>query len=244
MKNRRPGDTSGGTITIPLNKTFNGSVEQAVTLMAVGDSALFKINIDSLFLKTFHQKQLPKFIKSGTMATFNIKLVRFQTQQQVQQQQQEMMAKQQAEMAQRKGMEPAEITKYLGDNHYDKVKPTTDSLYVLESSGKSGRAIKEGDSVKVLYTGTTLSGVVFDASSKRGNVPFSVLYTGKDMHIIKGWAEMLGTMHEGEKAKILLPSSLAYGAHQASADILPYTPLVFELEIVKVTPNKPMPVTK
>ena len=45
------------------------------------------------------------------------------------------------------------------------------------------------------------------------------------MHIIKGWAEILGTMHEGEKAKILLPSSLAYGAQQAGADILPYSPL-------------------
>ena len=74
---------------------------------------MFKINIDSLFLKTFHQKELPKFIKPGSMATFNIKLVRLQPIRQMQQQQQAAMAKRQAELAQRKDLEGPAITSGL-----------------------------------------------------------------------------------------------------------------------------------
>src|SRR5581483_10607025 len=61
-KMKRPGDTTG-TIGIQLQKTFQGCVEQAITLMSIGDSGIFKINPDSLFMRTFHQQQLPKFIK-------------------------------------------------------------------------------------------------------------------------------------------------------------------------------------
>src|SRR6185312_11713423 len=100
MKNRRPGDTSGGTITIPLTKTFNGCLEQAVTLMAAGDSAMFKINIDSLFLKTFHQKQLPKHMKTDTTARVNVKRLPKRTQQQMKQKNPAAMAKRQAKMEQ------------------------------------------------------------------------------------------------------------------------------------------------
>ena len=40
-------------------------------------------------------------------------------------------------------------------------------------------------------------------------------------------------MKEGEKAKLIIPSSLAYGSI-GKYDIGPYTTLVFEIELVKV----------
>lgn len=49
---------------------------------------------------------------------------------------------------------------------------------------------------------------------------------------------MLGMMREGEKATILVPSSLAYGPRQMGPVIAPYSPLVFDLEVVKVKANK------
>ena len=45
---------STGAIRFPLAKsTFQGSFEDALSMMAVGDSASFLINADSLYLKTF-----------------------------------------------------------------------------------------------------------------------------------------------------------------------------------------------
>jgi len=234
-KPRDPRDTNR-TFTIPLHKSFNGCLEQGISMMSVGDSAVFKINTDSLYLKTFRAHEVPKFIKPGSSFTFYIKLVGFQTQQQIQQQQQQEMAKRQAEAEQRQGLEAPAIAKYLADNHYSNIKPTKDSLYVLELKGAKGKAIKDGDSIEVTYTGMLLDGTVFDASS-RHNGALKMVYS-HDMKLIKGWVEVLGTMHEGEKARILLPSSLGYGPRQAGPMILPYTPLLFDLEVVKVTANK------
>lgn len=241
MKSRNPRDTAG-TFTIGLHKSFAGCLEQGITLMSVGDSAEFKLSADSLYIKTFHNRELPKFLKPGSDLTFYIKLVSFQTKAQIEQMQKDEMAKRQAEMEKRKGEEPGMIADYLKANHYDNVKPSKDSLFVLQRKGGSGKLVQSGDSVYVEYTGTLLDGTQFDASTRHGG-PLKLLYT-PDMHLIKGWVEMLGTMHEGEKAMILVPSALAYGPQQAGPTIMPYSPLLFELDVTKVIHNKPMAAQK
>jgi FKBP-type peptidyl-prolyl cis-trans isomerase len=235
-KTMDPRDTNKSYM-IPLHKSFNGCLEQGIAMMAIGDSAVFKVNADSLFMKTFSRGQkTPPFIKPGSDFTFYVKLVSIKTQNEVNQMQQAEMARRQAEAEKHKAEEAPAIAKYLADNHYEKVKPTKDSLFVLERSGGKGKAIKDGDSVEVSYKGTLLDGTEFDASAKHGG-SLKMLYKA-DMQLIKGWVEMLGTMHEGEKAKILVPSSLAYGPRQAGPMIPPYSPLVFELEVLKVSSNK------
>ena len=92
--------------------------------------------------------------------------------------------------------------------------------------------MKEGDSVEVTYKGTFLDGSVFDPGSQ----PIKMVYS-KNMALIKGFAEVLGKMNEGEKAKVLIPSTVGYG-ERGMGPIQPYTPLVFDLEMVKVKSNK------
>ena len=71
-KNSRDGS---GTIQFPLGEsTFQGSFEEALMMMSVGDSASFKINADSLYLKVFRAKELPSGIAAGSMLTFEVKL--------------------------------------------------------------------------------------------------------------------------------------------------------------------------
>ncbi|HXB11431.1 MAG TPA: FKBP-type peptidyl-prolyl cis-trans isomerase [Bacteroidia bacterium] len=230
---KRPGDTAKG-LTIPLKFNFSGCLEQAITLMAVGDSAQFKIKADSLYLKQFRYPKLPPFIRAGSFVTFNVKLISFQNQQQVQQLQQQQMMKMQAEMAKRKDQEAADITKYLADNKYTSVKPTKDSLFFLKRTAGKGKAIKEGDSVEVEYTGMTLDGKVFDGSKDHGHGPFKIAWSPSSQGAIKGWILALGEMHQGDKATILLPSAIAYGPRGAGGVIPPYAPLVFEMEVTKV----------
>jgi FKBP-type peptidyl-prolyl cis-trans isomerase FkpA len=233
--NRRRDDTLG-VITIPIKKTFNGCLEQGVEMMAAGDSAAFSINTDSLFFKTFKAKALPPYAHAGTYLTFNVKLIKFQNQKQLQEEQQQKMVKQKMEMEQLKAQEAQTIAKYLSDNKIT-VQPTADSMYFLSRQNVGGKKIEVGDSISVKYTGMLLNGKVFDATSLHGDVPLKMEYS-TSMPLIKGWILALGTMSEGEKARILLPSSLAYGGRAMGPDIAPYSPMLFDMEVVKVTPKK------
>lgn len=233
----RVGGHNDSTAMLPLTlkSTFHGSLEQGIAMMAVGDSASFLINADSVYLKVFKLKTLPSFIKSGSVVKFYIKLVRFETPGQLKDQQYAMIEKRRADMKKMHSSEADSIKKYLTDKNI-KVKPTMlDSLYILQHTGTPGKAINEGDSVELKYTGMFLDGAVFDQSDKGdgGNGTVKILYR-QNAQLIKGWIEVLQTMHQGEKVRFLLPSSMAYGPYGAKV-IKPYTPLLFEIEVVKVT---------
>ncbi len=227
-------DDSIGVVTIPLKKTFNGCLEQGVTLMAVGDSAEFQFVTDSLFLKTFKAKSIPPFVHAGTMLTFDVKLVKFQTEAQIKEEQQKQVAMQQAEMQKRKSDEHAVIAKYLNDNKIT-VKPTADSIYVLQDTPGAGRAVADGDSVEVRYKGMFLDGKIFDQSSAHGGKGTFTFVYSQHAQLIQGWIKVIGAMHEGEKVTVLIPSSMGYGERGAGGLIQPFTPLLFDIEVVKLS---------
>ncbi len=77
-----------------------------------------------------------------------------------------------------------------------------------------------------------MNGKVFDSNASSGQ-PFE--FTLGAHQVIAGWDEIFSILRVGEKAKIVLPSALGYGAQGAGADIGPYSPLVFEVEFVKFT---------
>jgi len=61
--------------------------------------------------------------------------------------------------------------------------------------------------------------------------------------MIPGWNEGLQLLAKGAKATFVLPSSLAYG-EQGNQQIPPFTPLVFDVELVDIIhpdPNAPKP---
>ncbi len=235
MKGR--GDSTGA-LPIQLKKSFNGCLEQGIMMMAKGDSAVFQVNGDSLFTKTFRlpAERMPHFITGSTMFTFSIKLISFQTQQEMMAQRQVDMQKRMEESQTRKTQEPADIATYLKSNNLN-VKPDADSIFYLQTTKGTGRQVKEGDSLEVSYRGTFLNGMEFDKSDHGpGHTTFSFLYT-KNVHLIQGWISVLGKMHEGEKVKVLIPSAMAYGA-QGNQGIQPYTPLIFEMQVVSIKSGK------
>ena len=82
------------------------------------------------------------------------------------------------------------------------------------------------DKVEVHYHGMLIDGTVFDSSVDRGKtISFPV------MGVIKGWQEALQLMHVGDKLKLTIPQSLAYGNRGAGASIPPYSTLIFEVEL-------------
>jgi len=220
------------TVKLHLEKSFNGCLAEGITMMAIGDSAIFKISADSFYLKTFHSKQLPAFVKAGSMVTFNIKLVSFETPKQMSDEINKTMTERAEMMAKRKADEPVQIEKYLTDNKI-KVKPESDGIYILERKKGKGKQIKTGDSVEVKYTGTLLDGTVVETSDHGAERTTFTLIYGKDF-FIKGFDDIISNLEDGGSVKALIPSTLAFGEQKQSHLILPYTPLIYTVEIIKV----------
>lgn len=109
-----------------------------------------------------------------------------------------------------------------------------------EKVGKGAEA-KNGDTVKVHYTGTLTDGKEFDSSRKRDE-PFTFTI-GQGM-VIKGWEQGIAGMKVGGKRKLTIPPSLAYGPRGRPGAIPPNATLLFDvelMEIVKADPNAPKP---
>jgi len=85
------------------------------------------------------------------------------------------------------------------------------------------------DQVTTHYHGTLLDGTVFDSSVDRGQ-PATFPVSG----VIKGWTEALQLMSVGAKWRLYVPYNLAYGERGASAQIGPYTTLIFDVELLKI----------
>jgi FKBP-type peptidyl-prolyl cis-trans isomerase len=109
----------------------------------------------------------------------------------------------------------------------------TGHLQVDEISLGTGAEAKAGQLVKVHYTGWLTDGKKFDSSKDRGD-PFQFkLGAGQ---VIKGWDQGVAGMKVGGKRKLTIPPELGYGARGFPGAIPPNSTLVFEVELLGVTP--------
>jgi len=91
----------------------------------------------------------------------------------------------------------------------------------------TGPKPKATDVVTVHYTGSFLSGDVFDSSIERGEPTVLHLHS-----VIPGWTEGIQLMNVGSSYKLYIPSALAYGTEGAGGVIGPNETLVFEVELL------------
>ncbi len=121
---------------------------------------------------------------------------------------------------------------YITDNNITTT-PTTSGMYYIETESGAGNLAKAGDKVTVHYTGTFLDGEQFDSSI--GGSPFD--FTLGAAYVIKGWDEGIAYMKKGGKAKLIIPSDLAYGPNGRST-IPGYSTLLFDVELINIQPSK------
>lgn len=126
--------------------------------------------------------------------------------------------------------------KFLAENKTKEGIVTTESglQYKVETEG-TGAKPTATDKVKVHYTGYTLDGTKFDSSLDRGE-PFEFEVDG---NVINGWKEGVQIMPVGSKYIFWIPSELAYGPQQRSAEIKPNSVLKFEIELLDIVKEDP-----
>jgi len=88
-----------------------------------------------------------------------------------------------------------------------------------------------GQMVSVDYSGYLIDGKLFDSSVDRGKpIEFPV----GNGSVIKGWDEAILKMHKGDKARLIIPASLAYGERGAGKVIPPNATLIFDVVLVDI----------
>lgn len=115
------------------------------------------------------------------------------------------------------------------------IKVTQSGLQLEVIKDGKGQSVKLGDTVEVHYTGTFIDGKKFDSSLDRKE-PY-IFVVDYNYPVISGWIEAAQLMKVGGKYRIVLPYDLGY-KDQMREPILPFTTLVFEMEILSVNKVK------
>jgi len=97
----------------------------------------------------------------------------------------------------------------------------------------TGEVAKDGDHVKVHYTGWLTNGKKFD-SSVDAHQPFDFTIGKGD--VIKGWEEGVTGMKVGGKRQLRIPPQLAYGEQGYSGLIPANAILIFDIRLLAILP--------
>jgi len=222
-----------------VQSKVKGDIFSAMHLLTEGDSASFKLPVDSIYKGrpappmfkgkfVVYTVKIEKVIPKGNLseAEFESKFKTF------------LMLEQLAI----KNGELARIKRYIADNNLNAVKTDSGLYYVITKQGVGPLAAK-GDTVVVNYTGSLLTGKVFDTSIKeeaiKAKLPYSAdpyvpvhVLVGQHM-VMPGWDQGLLLLNKGAEATFIIPSKLAYG-EQGKKQIGPFTPLAFNIEVVNI----------
>ena len=104
------------------------------------------------------------------------------------------------------------------------VRELADGILLTELIPGTGNKPMASDQVQVKYVGRLPDGTVFDQSTQPQWFRLD--------SVISGWSSALQQMPVGAKWRLVIPSAQAYGADGAGELIPPYTPLVFEIELL------------
>ncbi len=214
--------TIGDEFSIELVKPlFKGGLEEAFQMLGEGDSASFIVNADSLYEKVFHAKR-PSYINKGEKLRFEVRMNRI------------VPAEDYRSAKKKKNMRTAadedlEIREYLAENNI-LVKPLKSGLVYISFVEGKGRRPGTGDSVVVSYTGMFLNGEIFDQTDKSSG---ALTFKTGDGSMIPAWEEGISLMKEGGKARLIIPSRLAYGEN-GYGPVDPNTTIVYDVVLERI----------
>jgi peptidylprolyl isomerase len=131
-------------------------------------------------------------------------------------------------------LEVSEPVKPWTIKSHDTLATASGLKYIIVEKAKDASApmAEKGKMVSVHYTGFLLDGgKIFDSSMERGEPISFPLGQGQ---VIKGWDEGIALMHVGDKMRLIIPSTLAYGEQGIPGIIPGNATLCFDVELMGV----------
>ncbi|MBE0675718.1 MAG: FKBP-type peptidyl-prolyl cis-trans isomerase [Bacteroidales bacterium] len=124
------------------------------------------------------------------------------------------------------------IREYIRENNVT-VSPTASGLYYIETVEGAGVQPVANDTCGLYFTVWFLNGIKLGEMLEGEPFQFEL---GQNQ-VIKGFEEGVSMMKQGGKARLIIPSSLAYGKSGDGYYVPGYTPLLYEMELVYVIPG-------
>jgi FKBP-type peptidyl-prolyl cis-trans isomerase FkpA len=212
-----------------------------------GDSIAFEANA----LKVFGEMNMPFFLDKEKNVKIQIGVIDVLNQEGVEAYftslQEATMKKQAASAVKQLETDTKLIEDYIAEKNIKANRTESGLYYVIEKEG-TGEKIETGDMAYVHYAGYLLDGTIFDTSMKDVAQETGVYSEQRDNmggygplevevgqgRVIPGWDEGLGLLKKGDKAKFLIPSTLAYGDRETGGTIKANSILIFDVEITDV----------
>lgn len=208
---------AGNPFFIPVDEITLGKV---FINLRKNDSLEMDVFADSLFNNSFKQSA-PPFLKQNSYIHFLVKVENVFNQK-------ELEELKQAELIKRASKDSADIKALL--SKYKDIKTTVSGLKYVITKSTTGNSPQKGDEVEMNYTGMFLDGKKFDENL---NIESPFTFKLGIGQVIAGWDEGIMLLHEGEEAKLIIPSNLGYG-EQGTGPIPPNTTLVFDVKLLKI----------
>ncbi len=125
--------------------------------------------------------------------------------------------------------EKGEIDNFIKAKGWQMKETQTGLRYLIVSHGTGAKA-RIGQIATIRYKLYLLDGTLLDSSDKSGLKSFKIGHGGVE----KGLEEGIILLKVGDKAKFILPSHLAYGLTGDGLKIPPQSPLIYDVELVKI----------
>jgi peptidylprolyl isomerase len=120
------------------------------------------------------------------------------------------------------------------------IESSTFSLDYIDTKIGDGALAAPDKFYSIHYTGYLLDGTKFDSSLDHPNAePIVIKYGGHQ--VIPGWDTGFDGMHVGGKRRLFIPFQLAYGAQGKPPVIPERAELIFDVELVAQSDEKPAP---
>ena len=213
-----------GLVPIPItDPVYDGDLMEGLQMMHLGDSVTFVVKADSFFLKTARFPEIPPYAIGIDELIFDIKMVKIKTEDEARKDYEKQLVELQV-------AEDSILQVYLKENNI-KVPATETGLYFKSLKEGRGPLATKGDLVTVEFNMSTLDGTQIFSTEETGEPVFFELGQPFDT---EGMNQALLKMKEGGKARVIIPSSLAFGERGRGGMVPPYTTLISELELVKI----------
>jgi len=123
--------------------------------------------------------------------------------------------------------EEQDIENYIARHELQMVSTGTGLRYQIVEQG-SDKPIRNGQKVSIAYELRSIAGDMIYSSETEGIKTFVV----GDGQVESGLEEAMLHLHEGDKAKIIIPYHLGYGLHGDDNKIPEYATLVYTIKLI------------